>query len=899
MRGCLDEGEALAYHADTLSTATKRELEAHVGVCSACMEFLLALTSGRGESAVPTAARASRAAPEKIANYTILEEVGSGAMGVIYAAYDLSLERRVALKVVRRVDEASSIRILREAKAMARLNHPNVITIYGVHTLPGVEVAIAMEYMPGKNLRQWLSERPRMDWSSIRKVLLQAAAGLAAAHDAGLVHRDFKPDNLMLSDDGQTKVIDFGLVRSIGDSAVPSSNELPSSPSPFDTHTEDGACVGTPAYMAPEQLKDGTTDSRTDQFSFCVTLFEAIYGQRPFAGKSYRELRKNVAEGRLELPELPRGVPRAVKALLKRGLSIDPDQRFASMRDLITVLENATAERPWYRTVGFSAAAAGVVILSALFVSLEAPCPAPSDSFDGVWSAATKTSIQEAFRATGLEYAEDTWSIVMPRLDAFVSSWQNMHVESCLATRVRHEQPEHIHSLRTACLQQKKERFRAATQLLRTATQDVVERAPDLVSGLSLRHCRDGAALRAVAPLETSTAADTVASVRQTLGRIRAQFDLGAWNEGLTASRGAVEAADASGHPPVKAEAQLLRGRYLLQAERYAESAEAFQRAYTIAMEANHLDAAADASCELMWVVGHFLAKPELALQWSVTAQSLARLRDADGPREARWLARRGKLEAFMGNAKKAQTYLRAAEAIFRRHYDETHPELGNVTMDLGTSLVAESRFQEALVYYRRAVELRSATYGPRHFRMVGAHQNVGAVLLNLESWKEAEHSFEIAQDILAQSKRGKTLQMGGLFFNLGDLARRYGNLSLAKERYLRSLAVWSESLGDDHFNLSFPLRGLGEVDLAQGDVTAAIEHLERAVEISKSEASDLRYHASAEFALARALHEANNRKRAEEVARSAMVHYRQRRLTREEEEVGKWLVKHGYSTEP
>lgn len=331
MRNCIDENEALAYRSEALSTEKKRAIEEHIGRCSACLELMLALSLDRREDASPSPSVAPRLpTAEKIANYTILGEVGSGGMGVVYAAYDLELDRRVALKLVRRSGPAASERIRREAQAMARLSHTNVITVYGVHPLPDDEVVIAMEYVSGKNLREWLDERPRMAWATIRRVFVQAAAGLASAHEAGLVHRDFKPDNLLVTEDAQVKVIDFGLVGSADESTQSLQEELTSTTSAFASLTQEGTFIGTPAYMAPEQLENGTIDGRTDQFAFCVTLFEAIYGERPFSARTYKELRDKILEGRLDLPERPRDVPRSVEALLRRGLSTDPSQRIRS-----------------------------------------------------------------------------------------------------------------------------------------------------------------------------------------------------------------------------------------------------------------------------------------------------------------------------------------------------------------------------------------------------------------------------------------------------------------------------------------------------------------------------------------------------------------------------------------
>ena len=896
MRECIDEDDAIRYQNQTLSSEGQRAIEEHIAVCSSCLELVLALKSGRRCDTLEPARKAcGLPRAEKIGNYSILEELGSGAMGIVYAAYDLELERRVALKLVRRPGPAASERIRREAQALARLSHPSIVAVYGVHPLPDDEIVVAMEYVPGKNLREWLTERPRMDWATIRKVFVQAAAGLASAHEAGLVHRDFKPENLLITEDVEAKVIDFGLVRSADETERSLEHSLASASSPFNLLTEEGAVIGTPAYMAPEHLEDGTINARTDQFAFCVTLFEVIYGERPFLASSYQELRERLLDRPLELPDRPRDVPRSVEALLRRGLSKDPDQRFASMRDLMVGLEGATARSPKYRNLTLGAVGAATLLVGALVTQRPPRCPTPTRAFSSIWEPPIKAHLRERITATGLSYAEDVWLRIRPRLDAFVSSWQRMHTESCQATLLRHEQTAHVHALRELCLQEEKEQFRSIVDLFGAATPNVVDRAAELAAGLSLERCRNAKALLAVPPPENAEIAEAVADIRDRLVRLEVKHDAAAYDEGLDDSGVALRRAEASGYPAVVAEALYWQGVFLHRTHDYEKSAQTLERAYSVAIEANHLELAADASRELTWVVGYFLAKADLGFQWSVSARALARLREAGGLREADSLGRLGKLEAFAGKSRDAETHLRAAEAMYRRHLDDTHPKLGAVVMDLGTSFFGEGRYQEALVHYRRALEIQRQTFGPRHVRVASAYLNVGIALMNLNAWGEAEQSLELARDIYTRSGRGPTYEEGMLFYNLGQLAKRLGKASVAAGRYSRSLIILQEKLGADHPRTSLPLRGLGEVSLSEGRVTQAVKYLERALKVASAEGHDPGYRANVEFSLARACHQARDRARARELAVAALDRYRKRGLSREEERVTTWLVEHGY----
>ncbi len=270
--------------------AGRAELQRHVDACTACAKAVAALrpsgleetrpaplsaTRLSGVIAVPdalavTAPRDATAAPTMFDRYILDRILGRGGMGVVYAARDPKLGRDVAIKVLRTElarDPELARRVTHEARVMAKISHPNVLGVFDVGTV-GDQVYISMELVAGASLRGWLDARPR-SIAEIVEAFVAAGRGLVAAHAAGVVHRDFKPDNVLVGADGRIRVTDFGLAQELGD---------------------DGPLGGTPAYMAPEQFAGGTVDGRTDQFSFCVTLYEALYGQRPFAGTTYDEV---------------------------------------------------------------------------------------------------------------------------------------------------------------------------------------------------------------------------------------------------------------------------------------------------------------------------------------------------------------------------------------------------------------------------------------------------------------------------------------------------------------------------------------------------------------------------------------------------------------------------------
>jgi serine/threonine protein kinase len=284
-------------------------------------------------SSAPTAAHIDR--------YALLRELGGGGMGVVYAAYDERLDRKVALKVLseRNASAAAQTRMLREAQALARLNHPNVVSIHDVGVADG-RVFMAMEFVSGETLRDWLAAAPRSH-DAIVRVFVEAGRGLAAAHAAGIVHRDFKPDNVMVADDGRVRVFDFGLARPTGatteqelDFAAAAAHRALGD---LEEVTATGTILGTPGYMSPEQHMGRPADARTDVYAFCVSLYEAFFGARPFVGETHSELANAVIRG--EHQPIPKGVisPRLRKIIL-RGLDVAPEARWPSMEALLDAL---------------------------------------------------------------------------------------------------------------------------------------------------------------------------------------------------------------------------------------------------------------------------------------------------------------------------------------------------------------------------------------------------------------------------------------------------------------------------------------------------------------------------------------------------------------------------------
>ncbi|MDY7232143.1 protein kinase domain-containing protein [Hyalangium rubrum] len=379
---CPDENALASFASGALSGPNASSVETHLDGCADCRALVAAVAAEhsatdamslqtRLDTGVPTQLDTGESLPppvlegpplrpgEVLGRFVISGVLGAGGMGVVYAAEDPQLGRKVALKLLRsaRADatEERQARLLREAQAMARLSHPNVLPVFDLGT-EGGQVFLAMELVEGPTLAEWLRQRER-PWREVVELFLEAGRGLAAAHRAGLVHRDFKPANVLVGRDGRPRVTDFGLVR-VGASGEEVVAEAAAGGSEL-ALTQAGAVPGTPAYMSPEQLAGRPVDARGDQFSFCVALYEALYGLRPFAAEAPPERRWT-----LRRPERGPRLPRQVKAALARGLALEVEDRFPSMDALLAVLARPPLLRGrwWALSLAAGLALAGVAV---------------------------------------------------------------------------------------------------------------------------------------------------------------------------------------------------------------------------------------------------------------------------------------------------------------------------------------------------------------------------------------------------------------------------------------------------------------------------------------------------------------------------------------------------------
>ncbi|MEM6796500.1 MAG: serine/threonine-protein kinase, partial [Acidobacteriota bacterium] len=494
--------------------------------------------------------------PSRIGRYMVIDHVGSGANGSVYSAYDPDLDRRVAIKCLRssRTDSEAGERLRREAQALARLSHPNVVTVYDVGDVSQEKphFFIAMAFVEGMNLTEWLRARER-PWREVLDLLLQAGRGLAAAHGAGLLHRDFKPDNVLVTGEGQAQVADFGLACAVQGAEPRRPIEAVLSESVERSDLKASVyLVGSPAYMAPETLRN-RVDERSDQFSFCAALFEALYGVRPHLGAGLPQLFNAKLEGALTPVEDHRGAPRWLYEAVVRGLSPDPEDRWPSLDELIATLERRLQRQKNSILAAAALLAVGLVAgigVTAAMNDSATICDRAPAPWSGVWDDGRKKGLQEAFSSSGLDFAPSTFERVSAGLDTYTGRWSESRQAFCQEQQAGRLSDLDLHR-QMACIAERHQEIKILVDIFAQGEPDVVEQSIAAIDGLeSPEEC-------ATLPQLARGAEEIGASLelRQRLASIRSHFLASLYAEAAEAADAVVEEVRELGDMPLLSEA--------------------------------------------------------------------------------------------------------------------------------------------------------------------------------------------------------------------------------------------------------------------------------------------------------------------------------------------------------
>ncbi len=663
---------------------------------------------------------------QRIGRFTLLQRLGVGAMGVVYAAYDPELDRRIAVKLLRardgRIAARAQARLLREAQAMARLAHPNVAVVHDVGTHEG-DVFVAMEFIRGQTLQQWLRQEPR-PWAQVVEAFIQAGRGLAAAHAAGLVHRDFKPSNAMIGDDGRVRVLDFGLCfhEPASDSVESTSGERR-----IDVRiTRREEVVGTPAYMPPEQfLRGGVVGPASDQFSFCASLYEALYDQLPFAGDTVHAVSLAISRG--ELRPAPRGsrVPLWLHATVERGLRLDVKDRFPSMEALLRALD-----RKGTRTRGTFAIAAGLAAVAGLggFLTarsqglVEDPCSGGASEISEVWGVARRGAAEQALVSAGPAFAEEIWPRVAADLDRYATGWQDMHRDACLAHR-RGETSDVLLDRRMACLARRKSALGEAVNVLADADTEVALHALEVVSQLpGLERCADLEALAAeVPPPADPKVRAAVEDLRPRLLRVPALDNAGLGAAAVSLADEVLRAAESLGEPTMLADALLQRGRLgIHRPGRLAEPEALLTRAYLTALAGRLDETAAEALALRLYVRGRAEGGATRALEDLPVAEAMVARLPSPGRVRGLLLNNAGAVAMAVGDAERGAALFREALAVREAALGGQHLEVAFTLVNLA---MVSQQPGERMGLLQRALGIFDHELGEAHPQTIDVRQ--------------------------------------------------------------------------------------------------------------------------------------------------------------------------------
>ncbi|HEY5451420.1 MAG TPA: serine/threonine-protein kinase [Polyangia bacterium] len=866
---CLDEQTVVAFVSGALAGARLTEVERHLLGCADCTTLValavpatvvkhttLEWAGGPPvEGGLPLAdppsgpARTTARDPEDttpsvdfrdelphpggtVGRYRLLNLVGRGGMGEVYAAHDPELDRKIAIKIMRAdtyPDEIESARMMREARSIAKLSHPNLVTVYDVGTSAG-RVFVAMELVEGDTIAAWL-DRERRSREEILRVFIAAGRGLAAAHRAGIIHRDFKPQNVMVAADGAVRVMDFGLA------ALRQTLHGPKAP----RLTRIGSILGTPLYMSPEQLCGQTVDPRADQFSFCVALYEALYGERPFEGDNFAELRAAVLSGKPRPAGLGSRVPARLRAILLRGLSVVPGRRFADMDTLLKALEQIASRRMSVGRILAVGAAAGALGFGLTFglgwqlrgTRATSRCAVPPEKLTAAWPMAAdaprRTQIKTAFLAANVPDARERFDRTSQSLDTYAGASAAMHRQICEAGELA---PGELLAQRSACLDQRTDQLGALADAFAHADAKVVRKAVAATLALPpLDSCADAHAVKASALPPDEAVRARVQGLRGRLATLWAMAASGHDWQALKPMGALVDEARTAGHEPLLVEALLVYARTRAPFEPEGAAPlyeEAFKRG-----DAIHADGlAAEAAIQLVAIAG-IEHRFDAGERWARTADSTI---ERGVPLRIRgwFLNNRGTLMAAQGMWRLAESDFSAAVEIRQQALGAAHPDLAASMINQARSVLFLDDPKRALEIANRALNIAGAFFPAESYEVGAARLVRGQALIALDRGREARADMEAVLD------------------------------------------TFERVLGRDHPFLADPMTGLGQVALAERRPADAQGLLERAWEIHSTHTADGGMREQTAFSLAQAIWDAapGDRRHALELATEAREGY-------------------------
>jgi tetratricopeptide (TPR) repeat protein/predicted Ser/Thr protein kinase len=813
---------------------------------------------------------------QKVGRFVVERRLGAGAMGVVLLAHDPDLARPVAIKLLKSDGEDARSRLRREAQAVAKIQHPNVIAVHEVGT-HGEQVYVVMEYVDGGTLRDWVKAQAR-SWNEVLEVYRQAGRGLIAAHQANLVHRDFKPDNVLIGRDGRVRVTDFGIVGVTGgsqDITLPDPDARVDDASARLTAT--GAIVGTPAYMPPEQYKAGAADARADQFAFCVSLYEALFGVRPHEGDTIGSILYAVQSGAVR-PVPTTDVPAPIVAAVLRGLRPDPLQRHPSMHALLRELQ------PKARMPLWPLAVAGIALLGlggagyAFMASRDRPDPTPEPAaeavaelecpdattlFGAVWNDGRRATLKAAFEQYGpIEAA--AFLKVAAGLDAREQAW-TWGVDAACAARRAEEQDEATYGKRHECLDHALRTTDTFISLLAEGSREAVDGGVSSLTMLPRTElCGDLDALDALVQ-PTDAQREGVLSLEKDLIMARSLLVAGKHHETVALTKTLETRAREVGHAATTAAILETLARGLMQVGELEDAEARAREAAELAVAGGDSDVGARSFGTLIFVVGSYLGRPQEALGMLQTGRDV--LQRSQDPRsrayfkaaEAAVLGATGDIDGAeaaliegiallesveptppeelaisyssrsavalgRGDQDAARAHQRKALSVAEEGLGKKHALYGSIAMALGQSHYNAGEYEEGLKWFEASLSALEHSVGHDHPSCALALTHIGNSQMLLQRYDDAAKSLAEALKRLDASGQEDPNTRLSLHKNIAQLAFFRGDFAEAHTHYVKAGALIREHMGPTNADAALMDQAAAAMHQARGDDEKALK---------------------------------------------------------------------------
>lgn len=785
----LSEELLAAFAVGHVPGATTEHAQAHLTSCHECQALLSAWDLIARTGGLPSAL--AEAVPgERIGPYEVRARLGAGAMGVVYRAFDPSLERDVALKLLSTKTERGDAheRAVREARALAKIDHPNIVRVYEVGAHQGCPY-IAMEFVKGQTLAGWLAT-PR-SVADVLQAFLAAGTGLARAHEEGLVHRDFKPANVMVADDGRVLLMDFGLAEHQWSRPTVSGSSSHTSPQP------PVEVAGTPAYMAPELLRGDVATAASDQFSYCVALFRALYEHAPFAGTSWQALADNVSRGALAAPSKRRG-PAHVFRAIARGLSPQPAARFATMHALLREL----ARDPWQRVrrvatgmtllLGVLLASTGVWLARA---GHQLPCGTYDDAWSNSWNTRVKDGLRQMFQASLVPLGADAWTRIEREMDGYVASWKSARRTVCLREH-NGDVSNEVARAQVDCLMAAHARAeRTAATLRADSPAAAAASVVDAVSLPSVKNCLSPNLPTAVAPPARWSERVVHWALKEEIESARRTKRETPIAEQEVVVEALLQQARAAGRWDALMPALSLAADLRERSGKYHEAAGLYEEAIQLAVSAGRDDKAASGWLKLSALYVMRMNDLPAAKRWLALAEASNARKPMPEFDNDVWL-----LKASIA---KAEGDFAAAEAAYRqlievrtRDLGPTNEAVAMATINLSQLLASSQRHADALVASQEAVGILEARFGPAHPILIGPLATMGGHLRQTNASEAARQAYDRAYALIT-TYEPDSVHLGAVLNSRGTLALDAGQYDVALQSFREARAFFTKRFGE------------------------------------------------------------------------------------------------------